>query len=225
MGGVLVTINHAEAVRRFTALGIAQAAQLLDPYAQSGPFGLLEEGRLTPEAFVAEAGRLAGRALSWEECAYGWLGYAQDVPPRNGAMLERLRAAGYRLVLLSNMNPFINAWLEGAPLLPPTEAGGAWRGQPTPFDPANGGRPLSSYFDACYRSYEIQLMKPDPRVFRLILEREGIRPEETLLVDDGPRNCAAAAALGLQTLQPVNGEDWTAELSARLLATDAPHGG
>ena len=41
-------------------------------------------------------------------------------------------------------------------------------------------------------------------------------PEETLFVDDGPRNVEAAAALGMHTLCPQNNEDWIAPLHALL---------
>lgn len=214
MGGVLITIDHAEAVRRFTEIGVHEAARLLDPYTQGGPFGQLEQGDITTGEFVLEMSRLAGRTLSHDDCAYGWLGYAKDAPLQGFRLLEQLRCEGYHLILLSNMNPFINAWLEDVYTLPEffshETPDGLWR------DRFPLGRPLSSFFEACYRSFEIRMMKPDPRVFRLIVEREGILPEETLLVDDGPRNCSAAAAQGLQTFQPQNGEDWTQRLLHRL---------
>ena len=35
---------------------------------------------------------------------------------------------------------------------------------------------------------------------------------ETLFVDDGPRNVAAASELGMHTFCPKNGEDWTSEI-------------
>lgn len=184
MGGVLITLGHERAIQRFQQIGISDAANLLDPYMQGGPFGALEQGDISVEEFIDEMTRLAGRQVTYDECYYGWLGYAVDAPARNFELLSKLRQEGYRLILLSNMNPFINAWLE-------TEL------------------KLSTYFDSCYRSYEIRMMKPDPRVFSLILEREGIKASETLLVDDGPRNCAAASALGFHTFQPTNGEDWT----------------
>ena len=45
---------------------------------------------------------------------------------------------------------------------------------------------------------------------------ERMLPDETLFIDDGPRNCAAASQLGIHTFCPVNGEDWTADLYALL---------
>ena len=37
--------------------------------------------------------------------------------------------------------------------------------------------------------------------------------EETVFVDDGPRNIEAAAAMGMHTLCPQNNEDWRAMLN------------
>ena len=210
MGGVLVTLDHGEAVRRFREIGLREAASLLDTYTQVGPFGALEEGKITVDEFMAEMSRLAGRTLTYDECAYGWLGYTKDAPQRNYDLLTRLRQKGYRLILLSNMNPFVNAWLENAYTLPDPfnreTPEGLWR----PSFPPN--RPLSSYFDGCYRSYEMHLMKPDDRVMQLILEREAIDPATTLLIDDGPRNVEMGRRFGLQTLQPINGTDWTTDV-------------
>jgi putative hydrolase of the HAD superfamily len=55
-------------------------------------------------------------------------------------------------------------------------------------------------------------MKPDVAFFRKVLEAEQIAPDETLFLDDGPRNVEAAASLGIHTMQPVNGEDWRKEI-------------
>ena len=41
------------------------------------------------------------------------------------------------------------------------------------------------------------VIKPDPRIFRVLLERYRIRPEEAVFIDDNPANAAAAAALGI----------------------------
>jgi 2-haloacid dehalogenase len=43
--------------------------------------------------------------------------------------------------------------------------------------------------------------KPDPRIFRILLDRHDLRPDSTVFIDDQPRNIAAARALGLKALQ------------------------
>ena len=74
MGGVIITIDQDEAVRRFEALGLKDAAHRLDPYTQGGIFGALEEGKITAEEFRSELSVLVGRQLTYEECRHAWLG-------------------------------------------------------------------------------------------------------------------------------------------------------
>ncbi|MDB5674448.1 MAG: hydrolase [Sphingomonas bacterium] len=42
-----------------------------------------------------------------------------------------------------------------------------------------------------------KMMKPDPAIYRLALDRFGLRPEEAVFVDDNRDNVAGAAALGI----------------------------
>ena len=109
-GGVVVTLDHDEAVRRFRKLGLKDASQQLDPYTQGGIFGELELGRIGAEEFIDQLGALCHRKLSYEECQHAWLGYRKEVPQRNLDALVRLREEGYRLILLSNTNPFMMKW-------------------------------------------------------------------------------------------------------------------
>ena len=110
LGGVIVTIDHDEAVRRFHEIGLKDAEQQLDPYTQSGIFGDLERGAITAATFVREMSQITGRHQSFESCLWAWLGYRKEVPQRNLDLLKQLRSEGYRLVLLSNTNPFMMSW-------------------------------------------------------------------------------------------------------------------
>lgn len=193
LGGVIMTLDPAEALRRFKALGLSDAERYLDAYTQSGIFGNLEEGKITAEDFRSKLSSLTGHELTFDECKHAWLGYRKDVPQRNLDLLKELRAKGYRLILLSNTNPFMMDWALSSE-----------------FD--GKGSSLNDYFDALYLSYRLGIMKPAPDFFRQVLDNENILPEETLFVDDGPRNVEAAGKLGFMTMCPDNGSDWTGEL-------------
>lgn len=193
LGGVIMTLDPAEALRRFKALGLSDAERYLDSYTQSGIFGNLEEGKITAEDFRSKLSSLTGHELTFDECKHAWLGYRKDVPQRNLDLLKELRAKGYRLILLSNTNPFMMDWALSSE-----------------FD--GKGSSLNDYFDALYLSYRLGIMKPAPDFFRQVLDNENILPEETLFVDDGPRNVEAAGKLGFMTMCPDNGSDWTGEL-------------
>lgn len=197
LGGVIMTLDPAEALRRFKALGLSDAERYLDAYTQSGIFGNLEEGKITAEDFRSKLSSLTGHELTFDECKHAWLGYRKDVPQRNLDLLKELRAKDYRLILLSNTNPFMMDWALSCE-----------------FD--GKGSSLNDYFDALYLSYRLGIMKPAPDFFRQVLDNENILPEETLFVDDGPRNVEAAGKLGFITMCPDNGSDWTGELRALL---------
>lgn len=197
LGGVIMTLDPAEALRRFKALGLSDAERYLDAYTQSGIFGNLEEEKITAEDFRSKLSSLTGHELTFDECKHAWLGYRKDVPQRNLDLLKELRAKGYRLILLSNTNPFMMDWALSCE-----------------FD--GKGSSLNDYFDALYLSYRLGIMKPVPDFFRQVLDNENILPEETLFVDDGPRNVEAAGKLGFMTMCPDNGSDWTGELRSLL---------
>jgi 2-haloacid dehalogenase len=54
-----------------------------------------------------------------------------------------------------------------------------------------------SWFDGIVVSGEERVIKPDPAIFRILLERYRIAPDEAVFIDDNPGNAEAAAALGI----------------------------
>ena len=111
-GGVIVTIDQQQAVRRFEEIGLKNAAECLDPYTQSGIFGDLEEGKITAEEFRVQLSDMAGKELTFDACKYAWTGYCKELPKRNLQALRELKAKSYRLILLSNTNPFMMDWAD-----------------------------------------------------------------------------------------------------------------
>jgi len=193
LGGVVITLDPQQAISRFEALGLKDAEKRLDSYIQTGIFGDLEHGLITPEDFRREFSKLVGREVTREECAYAWQGYAKEVPQRNLEALQKLRQEGYRVLLLSNTNSYMMEWAESP----------AFDGK---------GHPVSFYFDHCYLSYQMKLMKPSEDIFRAVLRNEKTFASECLFVDDGARNVATASQLGMFTFCPENGADWTQEI-------------
>lgn len=193
LGGVVVTLAPEQAAERFEALGVQNAAEKLNSYTQQGIFGELESGQINDEEFRQQLISMVGHDVTHKQCAYAWQGYAKDVPPRNLDALIRLRLKGYRLILLSNTNPYMMEWVDS-----------------NDFD--GRGHSVKHYFDALYLSYQMKLMKPSEEIFRRMLMTEQVLPSECLFIDDGARNVAAASQIGMRTLCPENGADWTAGL-------------
>jgi putative hydrolase of the HAD superfamily len=197
LGGVVITLDQQQSVRRFEALGLKDAEQRLNAYTQQGIFGDLEGGKIDAETFRKELSKLVGHEVTHEECAFAWQGYAKEVPQRNLDTLQRLRSEGYRVVLLSNTNPYMMEWVDSPA-----------------FD--GHGHSVRHYFDALYLSYLLKAMKPDPNYFHRVMLSEQLAPGECLFLDDGPRNVAAASQMGIRTFLTENGADWTQEIYEHL---------
>lgn len=65
------------------------------------------------------------------------------------------------------------------------------------FPPLRARFTFLEWFDGIVISGEEGFMKPDPRIFRVLLERYRIAPDESVFIDDDPRNPAVAASLGM----------------------------
>lgn len=196
-GGVIMTSAQEEAVRRFSEIGIVPDLMPLDKYNQQGVFLALEDGSITADEFRDELNRRCGRNNTHDDYRWACLGYVGEIPKRNLQLFLLLRQKGYRQLLLSNTNPYMMSWAMSPD-----------------FD--GEGRALCDYLDACYCSYELRMLKPNPAIFQFVIDHENITPETTIFVDDNESNIRVARDMGFHTLQPVNGVDWTTDLLHQL---------
>ncbi|WP_448566702.1 HAD family hydrolase [Thermus sp.] len=91
--------------------------------------------------------------------------------PGAEALLKALKARGLKIGVLSNTLPSLRESL-------------AYHG-------------LDAYVDGFFASTALGVAKPHPEAFLLALEALGLKPEETLYLDDDPENVEAARRLGL----------------------------
>ena len=91
-------------------------------------------------------------------------------------ILAELRTSGVRLLALTN-----------------------WSAETWPIGRARF--PFLAWFEAVIVSGAEQLVKPDPGIFRILVDRHGLDPATTVFIDDLPRNVEAAAALGFRAIR------------------------
>ncbi len=192
-GGVVAPADLSIVINKFKALGLEDIEKYLNMVRQQGFFGDFETGLIDKEEFRARVSKEVGREVSMDECRDAYMGFFSSVLERNLELFRKLRAEGYRLSLLSNTNPFIMEWALSKA-----------------FD--GHGHSLDEYLDSIYVSYEMKVMKPDEKIFRMMLESEKVTPSQILFIDDGPKNVAAARSIGINTIQATNGEDWTEDV-------------
>lgn len=71
-------------------------------------------------------------------------------------------------------------------------------------------------FDAVLESRALGVRKPDPRFYELACEALGVRPEESVFLDDLGINLKPARALGMRTIKVVDPDEAIAELEGLL---------
>jgi len=57
------------------------------------------------------------------------------------------------------------------------------------------------WFRGILVSGEVEVVKPDPRIFALLIERFAVEPERTVYIDDVEANVAAARPFGIHAIQ------------------------
>ena len=107
--------------------------------------------------------------------------------------------------------------------------GHGWRRSPTRGADARGRTEgvfgIERLVEFIAYSAEIGFAKPDPRAYTFVTDRLGVRPEQTVFVDDSPTNTAAAAALGMACVRHIDPEQMIHEVeSALVLVNDPGHG-
>ncbi len=177
LGGVLVDLNKQACVDAFKAIGYPQAESMLSNYVQSGIFLELEEGHITPEAFYKAI--MAEAPVTKEQIDDAFFKFLEGIPQYKMEMLVELKKK-YNILMLSNTNHIMFSWLREAYF-------------------GVDGHTIDDYFDELFLSYEMGVAKPNPEIFKILIEKHGIVPSETLFLDDGIKNIEAAAELGFKT--------------------------
>ena len=72
------------------------------------------------------------------------------------------------------------------------------------------------HFDGGVISADVKLSKPDERIYRLILKKYSLKPEESLYIDDIEENVTAAEKVGMSGLLTYGSPKFVADLEKKL---------
>ena len=75
---------------------------------------------------------------------------------------------------------------------------------------------LSRIFDVAILSGNVNLAKPDPKIFRLVCEQLEVAPGEAIMVDDVVEYCKGAEAIGMKSIRYQEYTQFLHELRALL---------
>lgn len=162
---------------------------------ENGPWMKLMRGEITTEDFLQEFGRLCSEIVKTSVPVDSFFSLltsdqvAKQFPVMTEAITQ-IRAKGLRTAVLSN-----NFYLPNGKSFLPLDR---------------------KQFDVVVESCLEGICKPDPRIYKLCLERLGLQPSESIFLDDLGPNLKAAASLGIRTIQVNDPETAIKELETLL---------
>ncbi len=115
----------------------------------------------------------------------------QQTVPGTWQILDRLRAAGMPLHAITNWSA--ETWPRGLTVQPR----------------------LAEVFGVTVVSGQEGVVKPDPRIYRLLCDRAGLRPEDCVFIDDGAHNVEGARAIGMDGIHFTGAAALEADLTKR----------
>lgn len=180
LGGVILDINPQLTIDAFSKMGMDRIAGKDAEKLQVNMLHQVEKGAATSEEFRNNIKHILGNHVSDRAIDNAWTAMIIGMPGERIRYLERLKN-NYRIFLLSNTNEIHRELFHRM------------------FENDNG---YSFYelFEKNYYSHQMGLRKPDPEIYRIVLEENSLIPGETLFIDDMKVNTEAAKLLGLNVL-------------------------
>ena len=180
LGNVLLNLDFNASITAFKKLGLTN--NLIDQQqAYSDPvFYNLETGKITPEEFRNRVRKILNNTnVTDQQIDAAWSAMILDIPEHRVKKLQKL-SEKYNIYLFSNTNKIhINGLLKD-------------------FKTQHGIH-FTTLFTEIYYSHEINDRKPNLSSFEKVILLSGVKPEESIFIDDLEKNTIAAKQAGLKT--------------------------
>jgi len=175
LGGVLIDWNPRHLYRRLFDDEAAMERFLAE--VTTAAWNLeMDRGRTLAEAIPELIARHPGEAERIEAWRDRWPEMLGGPIAGTVEVLAELRARGVRLIAITN-----------------------WSAETFRYAPPRF--PFLGWFDGILVSGEVGLIKPDPAIFHLLIERYRLDRARTVYVDDSRANVEAASALGMRAMR------------------------
>lgn len=191
LGGVVFRYRPERRLAAFAAVTGRDETDVRKALMDSGYSRQCDAGRLNADAAYREGVRLLGSRMRFENFRTRWIA-AFEPDSEVVALVRHLRKV-LPVAMLTNNSDLVRGGLE-----------------------ARYGDVMGLFRPSLF-SADIGLLKPDPRLFRTLLDLIGMAPHQVLYVDDEPACADAAASLGMQVCRFRSAGALEHELSARAL--------
>ena len=188
VGNVLVDWNYLD---HLDSLGFSQETKdaVVKAVFRNPVWRRLDEGTMTETEALAAFIRTAPEYEKEIRLAFGSCENCIHLFPYSVDWVQSLKEKGCRVLILSNYSEFL-------------------------FEKTKGKMKFLPLIDGTLFSYRYQMVKPEPRIYRKLIELFRLVPEHTVFIDDLKENVDGAAAFGIHPIQFFGYEDAKKKLEA-----------
>lgn len=180
MGNVIIDIDFNRVFAVWSKLSGVPLASIKKNFTAGEVFKLHERGNITDIEFAEEINSELGMSLSFEQFAEGWQAIFIAVRSEVIDIMNKLREQGHRVVVLSNTNRLHqDYWPEHYP-------------------------EIAASADFLYLSQDLGMRKPDPELFKYVLESEDVEAQNAVFFDDLQINVDAALSVGMNAVHVID---------------------
>jgi glucose-1-phosphatase len=190
LGKVLIDFDHRIAVEKLSALTHKTPEDIYGLFFDSKLTRLFEEGKIAPEAFCGKIKNILKLKIKYEQFVPIWneIFFFSEQNRAVHAVAVKLKER-YTVSLLSNINALHLAYIR--------------ENFPAVFDA----------FHHVFTSCEMGCMKPDPRIYSLVLKQLNAKPGELFYTDDRIELIDRARTMGIRGYQYTGVEQLTKDLA------------
>ncbi len=182
LGGVIIDLATEKTAKAFATLAGISESDVFQAHLLNAGFTAFEKGEMGSNEFRDAIRTIFSITATDYEIDACWNAMLVGLPAKKLILLEKLRAH-FKTFLLSNTNAIHLSYIEAVML---------------------NGRVLDTFFHKTYCSHKVGMRKPDPIIYKHILEQNNLAAEQTIFLDDNKENIEAAKLLGIQTIHIAN---------------------
>lgn len=174
IGGVIVEVRIKSFLEHFVKITGFSKEQLYSMIMMGGEWDLFEKGLMNEEELKLKIEKDHGiKPALMEKMADDWRSTLR-LMPETVDIIKKLKGR-YKLFALSNVDEVTTKQC--------LDKFGFYK-----------------HFDGLVFSWKVHMRKPEPEIYHYVLKKMGLKPEETIFIDNYPPNLPTAKGLGIHTI-------------------------
>jgi putative hydrolase of the HAD superfamily len=175
LGNVLIDFDFSIAAKRIAYFCEKSTKEIIELFLSSNITSLFEENKISPDDFFAQLKNMLDLKISYAGFIPIWNEiFFLSAKNRSVYSLANNLRDNYRIAVLSNINILH-------------------------YDYVKEHFPIFSIFNEVFASCKMGLIKPDPIIYKRVLEALNVKPEEVFYTDDREELVKSAAALNINS--------------------------